>query len=91
MAVKPVYSLLQSRVVALARARVRNGEFSERALARHLRISQPHLHNVLCGVRPLTPETMELILEGFGLSLLDVFTPEELRRNLAARERSGRD
>jgi len=91
MAADRIFSALKQRALALARSRVRNGEFSERGLARHLRISQPHLHNVLSGVRPLTPAMLELILEGFGLSLLDLFTPEELRRHLAARERRGRD
>lgn len=84
------FRTLQSRALAIVRARVRNGEFTERGLARRLGISQSHLHNVLAGVRPLTPEMLDVILRGFGMSLLDLFAAEELRQHLQAREKPDR-
>jgi len=86
---KPQFALVQQRILDVARARVRNGEFTERGLARHLGISQPHMHNVLAGVRPLTAPLLDAMLRGFGISLLDLFSADELHRHLAARERRG--
>lgn len=79
----PDYRTLQHRMLDIARATVRNGDFTERGLARHLGISQPHLHNLLCGARALTPAVLEVMLRGMRLSLLDLFTTDELRRHLA--------
>jgi plasmid maintenance system antidote protein VapI len=81
------YQTLPRRILDIAREKVRNGEFTERGMAKHLGVSQSHMHNVLAGVRPLTPELLDSMLRGFGMSLLDLFNPEELRQHLAARER----
>jgi transcriptional regulator with XRE-family HTH domain len=72
----------RDRVVAQIRKRLRNGELTERALARQIGISQPHVNNVLRGRRKLSPEVADLILNYFHCSLLDLFKEGELRANL---------
>jgi transcriptional regulator with XRE-family HTH domain len=69
---------LQDRLLALVRSRVRNGEVTERSLARMAGISQPHLHNALKGIRALSPETADLLLAQLGLTVADLLTPPEL-------------
>lgn len=80
--------MLQTRAVAMARAHIRDGQFTERGLARHLGISQPHMHNVLCGARAVTPQLLEALLRGFRMSLLDLFTTEELEQHLHVRKQT---
>ena len=65
------------RVVEIARAEVRSGKISERQLARLAGLSQPHLHNILKGVRVLTPHMADLILRQLHVNLLDLLEPEE--------------
>jgi transcriptional regulator with XRE-family HTH domain len=81
------FHVLQARILSVARAKLQDGHFTERGLARHLGVSQPHIHNVLCGVRPVTPQLLEIMLDGFQLSLLDLFTGDELRQHLQSRAR----
>lgn len=76
---------IHQRLVAQVRARMRNGELTERALARHLGISQPHVNNVLRGRRKLSPEIADLILKFFHYSPLDLYAEFELRSNLLCR------
>ncbi|MBL8178906.1 MAG: XRE family transcriptional regulator [Bryobacterales bacterium] len=45
---------MRERLLAELHTLIRSGQFTERGLARHLGVSQPHLHNVLAGVRALT-------------------------------------
>lgn len=52
--------------------KVRNGEITERALARRIGLSQPHVHNLLKGVRTLSAPAADLMLEGLGLTVLDL-------------------
>jgi len=73
------------RLLAHLRERVRNGELTERALARKLGISQPHVNNVLRGRRKLSQEVADLLLNFFHVSLLDLYCDGELRTNLRAR------
>jgi len=70
------------RLLAEIRNRLRNGELTERALARHLGISQPHVNNVVRGRRKLSPEIADLILNFLHCSLLDLYAEGELRNNL---------
>ena len=51
------------KLLAYVRNEVRNGELTERGFARLIGISQPHAHNVLKGVRNLSPEIFDLILK----------------------------
>lgn len=75
------------RLLAYVRDQVRNGELTERGLARLIGISQPHAHNVLKGVRTLSPEIFDLVLKYLHLSLLDLATSEEIEAHLERRER----
>jgi transcriptional regulator with XRE-family HTH domain len=71
------FHLLQLRVIADVQERVRRGEFTERGLARLTGISQPHLHNILKGVRVLSPHMADLILRQLHINLLDLLEPDE--------------
>jgi hypothetical protein len=78
------------RLLAYVRNQVRNGELTERGFARRIGISQPHAHNVLKGVRTLSPEIFDLILKYLHLSLLDLATVEEIEVHLERRRTRGR-
>ena len=66
------YQDAQAKLLARVRDRIHSGELTERGLARQIGISQPHVHNVLKGVRNLSPEILDSILEHFQMSLLDL-------------------
>jgi transcriptional regulator with XRE-family HTH domain len=70
------FHLLQLRVIAHVQERVRRGDVTERGLARLTGISQPHLHNILKGVRALSPQMADLILRQLHINLLDLLEPE---------------
>ncbi len=53
---------LHQRLIDVARERVRAGEFTERALARIAEVSQPHMHNVLKGIRALSPDSADRLM-----------------------------
>jgi hypothetical protein len=53
---------------------VRNGEISERGLARIAGISQPHIHNVLKGTRLLSVDMADQMLRRLRIDLADLFT-----------------
>ena len=65
------------RLVSHVRARVHNGEISERGLARLTRISQPHIHNVLKGTRLLSMDMADQILQRLRIDLVDLMTAAE--------------
>ena len=67
---------LHYRLVATLRTRVRNGELSERRLAHITGVSQPHIHNVLKGVRTLSQHMADRILRRLDLNLLDLIGQE---------------
>jgi len=71
------FKLLELRLLALLRTRVRNGEITERRLARLTGISQPHLHNVLKGARLLSLGMADQILGSLQINLLDLLEPGE--------------
>src|SRR5690349_4434331 len=72
----------QTRLLAVLQDRIRNGDLTERGIARLTGISQPHIHNVLKRVRTLSPGVFDVILETFNLTLLDLCAEEELRAQL---------
>src|SRR5690606_7783443 len=51
---------------------IRRGELSERGLARLIGYSQPHVHNVLAGVRYMNARFADDLLGGLGLTLEDL-------------------
>jgi transcriptional regulator with XRE-family HTH domain len=73
------------KLLAYIRSQIRNGELTERGFARLIGISQPHAHNVLKGVRNLSPEVLDLALKYLHLSLLDLAGEDELSANLQSR------
>jgi DNA-binding transcriptional regulator YdaS (Cro superfamily) len=73
---------LRLLLVEKIRRRVHNGELTERALARLIGISQPHMHNILKGTRSLSPEVADNILYHLRLSVLDLCDPREFERYL---------
>jgi transcriptional regulator with XRE-family HTH domain len=79
------FELFQNRLLQKLRMRMRNGELTERSLARLIGVSQPHVHNVLKGARILSPEIADLILRKLGMSLLDLIEADEFETAMAAR------
>ena len=77
-------------LLAYVRDQVRNGELTERGFARLIGISQPHAHNVLKGVRTLSPEIFDLMLNYLHLSLLDLAPMDEIEAQLLRRRRQQR-
>lgn len=71
------FEILHARLIAAIRSRVRNGEMSERALARLTGISQPHMHHVLKGTRALSPESADAVLRSLRMNILDLIEDEE--------------
>lgn len=63
---------LHVRLVAHIQALVRNGELSERGMARITGVSQPHIHNVLKGVRLLSMDMADQILRRLRIDLMDL-------------------
>jgi len=63
---------LQHILIADLRERVRNGELTERGLARTVGISQPHIHNVLKGKRIFSLEKSDAILRRLSLDVRDL-------------------
>ena len=79
------FSESQHRLCEQLRARVRNGEITERGFARMLGISQPHIHNVLKGARCLSPESADFVLNILNWDMLHLFSEAELRGHLRTR------
>jgi transcriptional regulator with XRE-family HTH domain len=74
----PGFQELLGRLILHLRQRVRRGELSERSLARLVRCSQPHMHNVLKGSRLLTAEMADRLLGALGIPLITLLTQDEL-------------
>ncbi len=63
---------LHSRLVDVIRARVSNGELTERSFARSFGISQPHLHHVLKGIRLFSAEFADMAMVKLGITIWDL-------------------
>ena len=70
------FAELQRRLIAALQSRLRNGELTERRLARLTGISQPHIHNVLRGKRTLSFRTADLIQERACISFVELLEGE---------------
>lgn len=79
------FGALQERLIRFVNDRISNGDFSERGLARMLRVSQPQIHNILKGARNLTTEMADRVLSCFGMSVLDLLDSSELKMQLSHR------
>jgi hypothetical protein len=80
------FDCLRIRLIENLRYRIRNGEVTERGLALKAGISQPHLHNLLKGVRALNAARSDQLLTRLGLTALDLFDADELRTALRGKE-----
>jgi hypothetical protein len=69
---------LKSRLIKIVNLRIRNGDFTERGLARILSISQSQIHNVLKGARNLKPELADHLMSRLDISVLDLLDSGEL-------------
>ena len=74
---------LRTALLDNLRSRVRNGDITERRLAKRLGVSQPHMHNVLKGARVLTPDLADDILQELGLTMLDLVGRDRISEYLA--------
>lgn len=79
------FERLEQRLLEVLRRKVTNGELTERGLARRIGVSQPHIHNVLKGLRTLSASVADLILEELGMSVLDLARVEELAAAMKSR------
>ncbi|HVN07004.1 MAG TPA: helix-turn-helix transcriptional regulator [Bryobacteraceae bacterium] len=70
------FAALHARLLTLLKTRVRNGEISERSLARLAGFSQPYVHNVLKGARLLSMASADQILHALDLDLVDLITAD---------------
>ncbi len=66
------FERLQCRLILLLKEGVRSGQYSERQLALRAGISQPHLHNILCGKRLLSLRMADRLLHCLHLDLNDL-------------------
>jgi len=82
---KVLFETLQTRLINFVNARIQNGDFTERGLARILGISQPQIHNVLKGARKMRPELADRLIRKFDMSVLDLLEPGEIYTELLAR------
>jgi hypothetical protein len=63
------FEILLSKLREVLREKVKNGQLTERGLARLTGVSQPHLHNILKGIRSLPPELADQLVTLAGLDL----------------------
>jgi len=73
---------LQYSLLEILKARIRNGELTERGLARLVGVSQPHMHNVLKGARFLSPNLADQILRHLHMSAVDLMNREGVARHV---------
>ncbi len=66
------FASLFREVAAEARRRVRTGEFTESRLAFLTGVSQPHLHNVLKGVRVLSLRATDRLMRALHISMAEL-------------------
>jgi hypothetical protein len=69
------FEQLLDNLIDVLRERVRNGEITERRLAKSTGVSQPHIHNVIKGVRAPSPGLSDRILKEIRLSVCDLWNP----------------
>ena len=74
---------INARLLDYLRNRVRNGDYTERGLARVLGLSQSHLHKALRGANTFSSENVDWILRSFHITILDLVTETELTTHLA--------
>jgi plasmid maintenance system antidote protein VapI len=71
------FEVLKGILIRSVKLRIRNGDCTERQLARLIGVSQPQLHNVLKGARPLKGKLADSLLKYFQIGLLDLLWEAE--------------
>ena len=84
----PPFHTLLAHLRTRVTDRIAQGEVTERSLARQAGISQSHLHNVLKGIRGLTPDVADKLMATLHLKLSDLEgAAAHAKPGRAARER----
>jgi hypothetical protein len=76
------FETLLNRLISAVNRRIKNGEYTERGLARILGVSQPQMHNVLKGARTLHADLADRLLWKLGISVLHLLEEGELSDEL---------
>src|SRR5208283_5839173 len=71
------FEVLKGLLIRFVALRIRNGDCTERQLARLIGTSQPQLHNVLKGARRLKQGLADALLKHFQIGLLDLLEEVE--------------
>ena len=79
------FAELQQRLLEHLRLRVRNGELTERGLAKLVGVSQPHIHNVLKGHKILSRDICDRVLACLHMTVLDLIQSEAMAGYLSGR------
>lgn len=66
------FVVVKGLLIRFVTLRIRNGDYTERQLARLVGVSQPQIHNVLKGARPLKDGLADTLLRHFRIGLLDL-------------------
>jgi transcriptional regulator with XRE-family HTH domain len=72
LTLNPGFGTLLDRLRAEIQRRISVGEWTERALARHAGVSQPHLNQVLKGRKHLSIEMADRLRQTLGLGIADL-------------------
>ena len=69
---RPTFHVLLDHLRQRVSGRIASGEVTERSLARLAGISQPHLHNVLKGIRTMTPDIADRLMSVLRITVIDL-------------------
>src|SRR5689334_18090603 len=72
-----LFSTLQQRLIQRLKNEIHSGNLTERALARRAGLSQPHIHNLLKGIRSPTVESADAMLCAIAAGVSDLLDPAE--------------
>ena len=75
-----LFSSLQQRLMRRLKDEIRTGNFTERGLARRAGLSQPHVHNLLKGIRSATVESADAMLRAISADVIDLLHAPEAER-----------
>jgi hypothetical protein len=76
---------LQGRLIDIARSRVQAGELTERGLARMCGLSQPHMHNILKGIRSLSFGSADRMMRALEIQVPDLIWRISTERDASVR------
>ena len=77
MSPEPSFAGLLLRLRTVIQFQISTGVWTERALARHAGLSQPHLHQVLKGQKRLSVEMADRLREAMGIRVVDLLSCED--------------